>query len=199
MIIIVCYVYPQTDYSRSTLSYSFRLPIQVVKTAILTQESLSFFLVKFPCGICFKPVANNHQEIKYEKCNLCIHIKCNKINKQTYTYLQTGTSYWYCMPCNKGVLPFSDTSDEELMQATIGKPIKFTHINNVPKSVKENFIQKITSETNTCKYFTMSKLQSLPYSIVPHEHCTSLAAYVDTPVCIHRNLTTFSENPSQIN
>ena len=50
------------------------------------------------------------------------------------------------------------------MQTSIGKRIKFTHVNNVPKSVKENFIQKFTSETNTNKYFSMPELQTLPYN-----------------------------------
>ena len=59
------------------------------------------------------------------------------------------------MTCTKEFLPFSDTSDEQLMQTPIGKQIKFTRIDNVPQSVKENFIQKITSETKTSKYFTV--------------------------------------------
>ena len=75
------------------------------------------------------------------------------------------------MSCTKEFLPFSDTSDEELMQTTIGKQIKFTHIDKVPKSVKENFFQKNTSETNTCRYFTMSELQSLTYNKKVPLHC----------------------------
>ena len=75
------------------------------------------------------------------------------------------------MSCTKEFLPFSDTSDEELMQTTIGKQIKFTHIDKVPKSVKENFFQKNTSETNTCRYFTMSELQSLTYNKKVALHC----------------------------
>ena len=121
-------------------------------------------VIKFPCKICLKPVANNHLAIKCNKCNLWIHIKCNKINKPTYTYLQTDTSYWYCITSTKEFLPFSDTNDEKLIQNTIGKQIKFTCTDNVPQSVKENFIHKITSETNTSKYFTMSDLQSLTYN-----------------------------------
>ena len=62
------------------------------------------------------------------------------------------------MSCTKEFLPFSDTSDEELMQTTIGKQIKFTHIDKVPKSVKENF-------------FTMSELQSLTYNKKVALHC----------------------------
>ena len=65
-----------------------------------------------------------------------------KINKQT-TNLQKDTSYWYCMSCNKELLPFLDTSDEELMETTVSERIKFTHIDSIPKSVKEIFIQKL--------------------------------------------------------
>ena len=68
------------------------------------------------------------------------------------------------MTCTKEFLSFSDTNDEELIQTTIGKQIKFTDIDNVPQSVKENFIHKITSETNTSKFFNTSDLQSLTYN-----------------------------------
>ena len=51
VIIIIYYVYPQTDYCRSTLfllflpiSFIISFSIQVVKTVILTQQTLSFFL-----------------------------------------------------------------------------------------------------------------------------------------------------------
>ena len=133
--------------SHSFCSYSHYL---LVWTNLLT-----LMVIKFPCGICLIPVANNQHTIKCDKCNLWIHIRCNKINKQTYTYLQTETSYWYCMTCTKEFLPFLDTSDEELMQTTIGKGIKFTHIDYITKSVKENFIQKITSETNACLTYSL--------------------------------------------
>ena len=76
------------------------------------------------------------------------------------------------MTCTKEFLPFSDTNDEEHIQNTIGKQIKFTHIDNIPQSLKENFIQKITSETNTSKYFTMSDLQSSTYNKKMNLHCS---------------------------
>ena len=36
-----------------------------------------------------------HQAIKFDKCNLWVHIKCNKINKQTYNYLKSDSSHWF--------------------------------------------------------------------------------------------------------
>ena len=36
-----------------------------------------------------------HQAIKFDKCNLWVHIKCTKINKQTYNYLKSDSSHWF--------------------------------------------------------------------------------------------------------
>ena len=110
--------------------------------------SLSPMVIQFPCRICSKAVANNHQAIKCGKCNLWVHIECNKVNEQTYNYLKSDSSHWFCMSCTKGFLPFSSIEDEEFAHATLGKKIKFTHVSNTPKSIKENFIQAINSENN---------------------------------------------------
>ena len=46
-------------------------------------------VIKDPCKICNKAVAKTHHAIKCDKCNLLyVHTKCNKINLQTYKYLQ---------------------------------------------------------------------------------------------------------------
>ena len=77
------------------------------------------------------------------------------------------------MTCTKEFLPSSDTNHEGLIQTIRGKRIKFTHIDNVPQLVKENFLHKITSETNTSKYFTMSELQPLTYNKKVTLHCSA--------------------------
>ena len=121
-------------------------------------------VIIFPCRICLKPVANNHQATKCDKCSFWIHIKCNKINKQISIpiYKKTSLSGSACH-----VLKNFNPSQTLMMRnlcKIIGKQIKFTHIDKVPKSVKENFNQKTTSETDISKYFTMSDLQSLTYN-----------------------------------
>ena len=63
--------------------------------------------IKLPCGISEKPVANIHQTINCDKCGLWIHIKRNRINKQTYIYLMREKSHWYRMLCTKTFLPSS--------------------------------------------------------------------------------------------
>ena len=108
--------------------------------------------IKFPCGICGKPVANNHQPINCDKCGLLIHIKRSKINKQTYIYLMRENSHWYWMLWTKTLLPCSVLNDNEFKQRVIGKQVTFIHIAKPAISNTENFIKAINSEnkiTNT--------------------------------------------------
>ena len=116
--------------------------------------------IKFPCGICEKPVANNHQAINCDKGGLWIHIKRNKINKQTYIYLMLENSHWYCMLCTKNFLPYSVLNDNKFKQRVIGKQIKFNHIAKSAISNTENFIKAINFENDITKYFTNKDLNS---------------------------------------
>ena len=152
------YIYIYTIYLTNPFSLFF-----ISDTLPPDPFSLSPRVIQFPCGICSKAVANNHQAIKCDKCNLWIHIKCNKINKQTYNYLKSDSSHWFCISCNKKFLPFSGIEDGEFAHATLGKKIKFTHVSNTPKSIRENFIQAIHSENNSSRYFTLNDLTALSY------------------------------------
>ena len=40
--------------------------------------------IRFPCGICQKPVATNHRSIQCDECNFWVHIKCGGITPKTY-------------------------------------------------------------------------------------------------------------------
>ena len=162
----------QTVLWRQT-SNTFILDIYILSISSLFSSYLILFLLilfslsamvrQFPCGICSKAVANNYQTIKCDKYNLWIHIKCNKINKQTYNYLKSDSSHWFCISCTKEFLPFSGIEDGEFAHATLGKKIKFTHVSNTPKSIRENFIQAIHSENNSSRYFTRNDLTVISY------------------------------------
>ena len=89
--------------------------------------SLPPMVIQFPCGICSKAVGNNHQAIKCDQCNLWIHIKCNKINKQTCNHLKSDSPHWFSISCIKQFL---------------------SRFSNTPKSIRENFIQA-HSENNS--------------------------------------------------
>ena len=64
--------------------------------------------ISFPCKICEKPVAKNHKAVEWDSCKLWVHIKCNKINKQTYNFLMEDNTAWYFIKCTKSVFPFNE-------------------------------------------------------------------------------------------
>ena len=68
---------------------------------------------KYPCKICNSTVAKNHKEIQCDKCQLCVHIKCNKINVQTYNLLKEDEIMWYCKSCSKDFFPFFGLTDND--------------------------------------------------------------------------------------
>ena len=53
--------------------------------------------------------------------------------------------------------------DGEFSHATLGKKIKFTHLLNTLKLIRENFIQAIHSENSSSRYFTLNDLTALSY------------------------------------
>ena len=86
-------------------------------------------VVDFPCKMCCKPVAKNHDSIQCDKCDTWVHRNCNKINKQTYRLLQKDkSSQWFCISCTKDFPPFSDLNNDEFMYTIKGKKVKFNHV-----------------------------------------------------------------------
>ena len=83
-------------------------------------------VIKFPCKICNKAVANNHHAVQCDKCHIWVQIKCNKINLQTYKFLQKNSSVWYCIKCFEDIVPFGTISNEELFKTNQGSKINFT-------------------------------------------------------------------------
>ena len=85
-------------------------------------------VVKLPCKICNKAVANNHHAVQCDKCHLWVHMKCSRINPQTCKFLQKCSYAWYCPKCYEGIIPFTTVSNEELYQTNQGRKIKFTAV-----------------------------------------------------------------------
>ena len=81
--------------------------------------------IKFPCKICKRAVAENHKAVCCDVCNIWVHIKCNKINTQTYNLLKRETAAWSCIDCSKDFFPYSSLTDIELLSTKQGKKIKF--------------------------------------------------------------------------
>ena len=61
--------------------------------------------VKYPCGICGKPVANNHRALECDSCNQWHHIKCAGITPSEYNQFvladeQGRATHWECFTCS---------------------------------------------------------------------------------------------------
>ena len=61
--------------------------------------------VKFPCGICARPVASNHRVLQCDRCDYWCHIKCVDIPPSQYNKLIGSAVNWICPPC--GTIQFS--------------------------------------------------------------------------------------------
>ena len=92
--------------------------------------------VKFPCGVCEKPVGKNDRALECEACSYWVHIKCGGItpnedkNFQKNTYLS-----WECPKC---LLP--NLSDSFFLD----NPIE---LNNPYESLSSNSNTSITDDT----------------------------------------------------
>ena len=77
--------------------------------------------MKFPCNICEKNVASNHNAICCDICNKWVHISCNNISRYCYRKLQKDSTPWYCKNCLKQVLPYNKLTDYQLKALMLGK------------------------------------------------------------------------------
>ena len=113
----------------------------------------------FSCGICLNPIAKNHKAVKCDNCDLWIHIKCNKINVQTYNLSFNDNTVWYCLTCSNKLYLFSGLNDNDLYSTIQGKTIKFKAFARKRSSVENNLIHKLNdavSESdleNSSQYF----------------------------------------------
>ena len=124
-------------------------------------------VVKFPSKICSKVVANNHHALQCDNDHHWVHIKWNRINLQTYKYLQKCSSAWYCLKCYEELIPFTTISNNELYQTNQGQKIKFTAITKLV-SQSQDLIDQLNdamddpmSENISGKYYESYELTSL--------------------------------------
>ena len=103
---------------------------------------------KFPYKICENPVAKNHKAIQCDKCHLWVHIKCNKINTQTYSLLERDEITWYCISCSIDLFPFSSLNDNHFHTTIQGKKIKFISVNKKRSSSENVLLDKLSDAIN---------------------------------------------------
>ena len=104
-----------------------------------------------------------------DKRHIWVHIKCNKINLQTYKFLQKSPSAWYCIKCFEDCLvAFGTISNEELFKTNQGSRIKFTVLKKHHTPPSQDLIDQLneamddpSSETISSKYYEPCELSSL--------------------------------------
>ena len=125
-------------------------------------------MIKDLCKICNKAVRKTHHAIKCDKCNIWVHTQCNKINLQTYKYIQKTTYDWFCLKCFAEIVLFLTISNEEYFALKQGKKIKFNALATGQSDQTTELIDKINdvmdnpeNETVTGKYYQVEELPPL--------------------------------------
>ena len=117
-------------------------------------------VVKFPCKICCKSVANSHHAIQCDNFNIWVHVKCIRINTETYKFLQKSSVAWYCIRCSEEIYSFLNISNEEPFETNQGKNIKFKVFTKKNSEQNTDLIDKLNKpmddpdfEMMTAKYY----------------------------------------------
>ena len=118
-------------------------------------------MVNFPCSVCEKPVAINHEAVCCDNYNKWVHIRCNNICKKTYRCLKKDPTPWYCKLCICSELPFSTLNNTEFARLTKNKTI--IHKKQIQESftLLEKLNQFSENENLTCKYYNNEQLKEL--------------------------------------
>ena len=122
----------------ATLFFTLSVNLWLLTKPILQKK----MVVKFPCKICNKAVANNLHAVQCTNCHLWVYIKCNRINVQTYKYLQKCSSARYYLKCYEELIPFTSISNTEFYQTSQRQNTKFT-------AITKNGFSKLSSYSST--------------------------------------------------
>ena len=85
-------------------------------------------VIKYPYKVCNKVVAKSHNTIQCDLCDMWVHVKCNKINLQTYRFFQQCQVQWFCCKFLQNTMPFGNLTDHEWFQTLQQKKMKFTAV-----------------------------------------------------------------------
>ena len=109
-------------------------------------------MIEFPCGICGKAVGNNHRAIECDICQKWIHIKCNKYDKNDYSFYQNNPNEsFYCLNCTADSTPFSTLNDNQF-EIAVKKGVNFpsdTVIRPAPSAAEQQLFNKLNNAINT--------------------------------------------------
>ena len=98
---------------------------------------------QFSCKICNNRVAKNHKAVECDNCVVWVHIKYNKINTQTYKYLQKESCAWYCIFCSSKIFPFSNLKENDFHKIFHCKKVKFLTITKKRNQNEQRLSEKL--------------------------------------------------------
>ena len=153
---------------------------------------------KFPCKICNNPATKNHKAVECDNCGLLVHLKCNKINSQTYKYLQKESYTWYCIPWSSKIFPFSNLNEDEFHKTIYGKKVKFLTITKKRNQNEQIVIEKLNDVIdkedleNSSSYFHVNELSNIfsenEFNATNFHHIDNNINYiVKDDLCIYRS------------
>ena len=96
----------------------------------------------YPCGVCSKIVAKNHNAVCCDKCDMWVHMVCNKYG---YRKLQKDNSPWFCV--SEKEMPLSNLSNNQFKTFVSGKTIISPSL--VEETQNDQQIQKIRNNLYT--------------------------------------------------
>ena len=141
--------------------------------------------------MCHKKVQARHRAIQCDLCDNWVHLKCNFLDHNTYQKLKQDDEYWYCIKCNKLLIPFSNLTDVQLLSLLQDKALHSLP-NNLYESNNNELLEKINSltehitlenENNNCKYYQVNDLNNSfrgqNYLATLHLNVQSLNAHID--------------------
>ena len=117
--------------------------------------------VQFPCLVCEKSVAKNHEAICCDKCNWRVHRQCNNLCKKTYRDFQKTDMPWYCKKCIKDITPFSNLIDIKLDKLINGKTLIPKKLNVSHESFFDQINNLVENDVTGCKYHDIKKFKRL--------------------------------------
>jgi len=96
------------------------------------------------CGTCDKQVSQKGIPIKCFNCNLLFHQRCCPISTYSYKKLIETNNEWFCEDCNNIIFPFSNATNNELIDlfnvndGDQTQPSKKSKCNFCLKKVRQN-------------------------------------------------------------
>lgn len=124
--------------------------------------------IKFPCGICSKPVKINQRGICCDSCDRWYHTRCCLIGDHMYDILANSSCLWICCDC--GLPNFSDLLFNSSMESNLNNN-SFSSLSSIDSNLLDHF-----TPNSKCDYISSrrGRKQNLRKLKVLNLNCSSI-------------------------